>query len=925
MKKVDNKYRSFPFWSWNDKLDKEELVKQIDWMHEVGIGGFFMHARGGLTTPYLGDEWFECIKACQKRAKELGMEAYAYDENGWPSGFVGRKLLDDPENHDMYVISSIGEFDSNADVSYDISGDKLVRVNKGNNVLNLYLKNSACTADVCSKKVVDKFIAMTHEQYKKNDTLGNLRGFFTDEPQYYRWSTAYTRVLPHFFKEQYDEDLFDNLGLLFVEKEGYREFRYKYWKSMQSLMLNNFAKNIYDWCQKNNYKLTGHYCEENFLEGQMWCCAGVMPFYEYENIPGIDYLERNLVRSAGPRQMGSVASQLGKDQRMAEIFACAGWDATPNELKLIAEYAMVGGVNILCPHLLPYSEHGQRKRDYPEHYSTVNPWVKKDFKTFNDYFAVLGEKLAKSKEIANVGVFHPMRSTYAIYKFDDPCRGLGEIDTLFREDNLTLEKMHLPFHYIDETIMAKHAKVVGSSLIIGECKYDYIVIPRCVFDMDKSTEELLSLFVKNGGKVLLMGDKPQYVEGKEHDFSYLKSNVTFEEIINNQEMIMEQSDDVVCSYHLDEEGTPYIFALNCGKGCNVKVRRNGFKNVKIGEKVYESNLSFKEYESKVIYFTNDDVDELDDKKIIKLGSEFEVSKTDKNYIILDFVSMSKDNKNYSNKCLYMGLFDKLLHERYQGTLYLKYDVNIKTVPSKCNALIEDTRTKNVFVNGIKVEKCGTVLEKDLWKFDIVKCLKKGINEIVVEIDFFESENVYYALFGENVTESLKNCLAYDTTIEAIYLEGDFGVFGDLKEVDGCYVGKEFYLDSQKGKTSTLIEDGFPFFRGDIKLTQYIDVKDANSKLLIDKRFQMIDVFVNDNFIERLMFNNECDISRFAKQGKNKINLVMTISNRNLLGPHHSHSLEELGVGPYSFELFGTWDENGESKAAPKRYSFVKIL
>ena len=922
---ISNKYKAFPFWSWNDELDEKELVRQIDWMHDNGIGGFFMHARGGLTTPYLGEKWFSCVEACLKRAKELDMEAYAYDENGWPSGFVGGKLLDDPENHDMYVISSIGEFDPNADVSYDFSGTTLVRVNKGNNVLNLYLKNSACTADVCSKKVVDKFISMTHEEYKKNDTFGNLRGFFTDEPQYYRWSTAYTRILPNYFKEQYDEDLFDKLGLLFVEKEGYREFRYKYWKSMQSLMLNNFAKNIYDWCQKNNYKLTGHYCEENFLEGQMWCCAGVMPFYEYENIPGIDYLQRNLVRSAGPRQMGSVASQLGKDQRMAEIFACAGWDATPNELKLIAEYAMVGGVNILCPHLLPYSEHGQRKRDYPEHYSTVNPWVKKDFKTFNDYFAVLGEKLAKSKEIANVGVLHPMRSTYAIYKFDDPCRGLGEIDKLFKEDNLTLEKMHLPFHYLDETIMAKHAKVVGNSLMVGECKYDYIVIPRCVFDMDKSTEELLSLFAKNGGKVLLMGDKPQYVEGKEHDFSYLGSNVTFEEIINNQEMIMEQSDDVVCSYHLDEEGTPYIYALNCGKTCNVKVRRNGFKNVKIGEKVYESNLSFKEYESKVIYFTNDNVDELDNKKIIKLGSEFEVSKTDKNYIILDFVSMSKDNKNYSNKCLYMGLFDKLLRERYQGTLYLKYDVNIKTVPSKCNALIEDTRTKNVFVNGIKVEKCGTVLEKDLWKFDIVKCLKKGINEIVVEIDFFESEDVYYALFGENVTESLKNCLAYDTTIEAIYLEGDFGVFGDLKEVDGCYVGNEFYLDSQKGKTSTLIEDGFPFFRGDIKLTQYIDVKDANSKLLIDKRFQMIDVFINDNFVERLMFNNECDISRFAKQGKNKIDLVITISNRNLLGPHHSHSLEELGVGPYSFELFGTWDENGESKAAPKRYSFVKIL
>ena len=37
-----------PFWSWNDELELDELKSQIDAMHNVGIGGFFMHARGGL-------------------------------------------------------------------------------------------------------------------------------------------------------------------------------------------------------------------------------------------------------------------------------------------------------------------------------------------------------------------------------------------------------------------------------------------------------------------------------------------------------------------------------------------------------------------------------------------------------------------------------------------------------------------------------------------------------------------------------------------------------------------------------------------------------------------------------------------------------------------------------------------------------------
>ena len=57
-------YRPIPFWSWNDDLKLDELVRQIDVMKENGIGGFFMHARGGLKTEYLSDRWFECINAC---------------------------------------------------------------------------------------------------------------------------------------------------------------------------------------------------------------------------------------------------------------------------------------------------------------------------------------------------------------------------------------------------------------------------------------------------------------------------------------------------------------------------------------------------------------------------------------------------------------------------------------------------------------------------------------------------------------------------------------------------------------------------------------------------------------------------------------------------------------------------------------------
>ena len=40
-----SEYRGAPFWSWNCKLDKEELLRQIEELKEMGFGGFHMHCR----------------------------------------------------------------------------------------------------------------------------------------------------------------------------------------------------------------------------------------------------------------------------------------------------------------------------------------------------------------------------------------------------------------------------------------------------------------------------------------------------------------------------------------------------------------------------------------------------------------------------------------------------------------------------------------------------------------------------------------------------------------------------------------------------------------------------------------------------------------------------------------------------------------
>ena len=940
MKKVDNTYKSLPFWSWDDELDEKGLCEQIDWMYQMGIGGFFMHARGGLKTEYLGEKWFSCIKACGERAKELGMEAYAYDENGWPSGFVGGKLLADEENRDMYLTHTTGAYDPAALVSYDLSGDALCRVTEGEDCLNVFAHVAASTADILNGEVVDKFIAETHERYAAQDDYG-LKGFFTDEPQYYRAATPYTRVLAPYFKEKYGEDLLDGLGLLFVKKAGYRTFRYRFWRSMQELMLENFAKKIYEWCDARGYKFTGHYIEEMSLAGQMLCCGGIMPFYEYEHIPGFDWLHRRIKNELSAKQVASVAAQLGKKQVLTETFACCGWDVTPDELKWIAECQYVDGANLMCQHLLPFTAHGQRKRDYPAHFSSNNAWIEKGFLDFNNYFSVLGKLLADSTEQVNVAILHPIRSAYFDYNREDvgiygEDPGAPEFEYIQQGFFGVIEQFsrnQVSHHYLDETLLAKYGDVDGASLVMGRCKYDYVVLPP-IYTMDKSTEALLRRYVEAGGKILVWDKAPTHLEGEEFDYDYLVSNTSWEEILDEQLYRMPESAGLRSTYRVDEQGREFIYVVNLGEETETDIaisRGSSFLSYDILADTYtpvSTHLHFDAKQSYVLYLSDEEPKEQPALAPLRLGKEFTVVGEVENYLVMDMIRFSTDGVTYSEPWHYMGVFSEMLDRRYEGKLYLKYTATVDVLPSYAKLMLEDMNIARVTVNGKEVDKVGHLPDqKQMFLYDASGALAVGENEIVAEIDYRQGENVYYALFGEGVTESLRNCLAYDTDIEAAWLIGDFGVTGDFRPSqtrENVVIGENFRVVGQKKDVSCLVTDGYPFFAGHITLRQTVNVTDTASELIIDERYQLIDVTVNGKRAGRMMFGKRLDLSGLLHEGENELLITLTVSNRNLYGPHHATNEEPLIVGPGTWERTGTW-HNGKSPLCLDTYAFVKTI
>lgn len=223
IKQHADEYGSIPFWSWNDKLDPKELRRQINVMKEIGMNGFFMHARGGLETEYLSDEWYDCIKQCVDEAKKLGMEAWSYDENGWPSGFAGGILLKDKKNHATYLEYKVNNtFDPEALCVFKVSENEIVRLHAPSDDIYeyfcIYQKYDSSYVDTMDAEITKEFLRYTHDEYKKvlGDDFGKgMPGFFTDEPQYYRYATPWSNKFKDEFEKKYGYNILDYLPALF--------------------------------------------------------------------------------------------------------------------------------------------------------------------------------------------------------------------------------------------------------------------------------------------------------------------------------------------------------------------------------------------------------------------------------------------------------------------------------------------------------------------------------------------------------------------------------------------------------------------------------------------------------------------------------------------------------------------------------------
>ena len=571
-------YRGAPFWAWNTKLNKEELVKQIEQFGKMGMGGFHIHCRVGLDTEYLGKDFFSCVEACEKKAKEEGLLCYLYDEDRWPSGSAGGLVTKNQENRTRFLVLSPLGFQETMEEGYMAAAKavrsknrtplgyyKIILDEEGflklyqyykerpeneDNIWEAYLEisgdtpwfNNQAYVNTLDKKAIRKFIDITHEQYYKRlgaDFGSEIKSIFTDEPQTTHKGmfitpfdkkpviTPYTDDFDVTFQQKYGYSLIERLPEVFWEMHDQTglQVRYHYHTHVMERFSEAFCDQIGDWCQEHGIYLTGHMLNEWTLYSQTLAIGECMRPMKKFGMPGVDMLcDRRELSTL--KQAQSVARQQSREGVMCEMYGVTGWTFDFRNHKLAGDWQAALGVTFRVPHLTWASMEGEGKRDYPACIGRHSPWYEK-YRIIEDHFARLNTAMTRGKSCVRVGIIHPIESYWLYW-------GNKEQTSLKRQvleenfENLIKWMLYglIDFDFISESLLAEESNtnydLCEGKFPVGSMSYEVVIVPECA-TLRNSTVTKLEDFIRCGGKVVFMGEPAGFAEAvPSNRIKYLK-------------------------------------------------------------------------------------------------------------------------------------------------------------------------------------------------------------------------------------------------------------------------------------------------------------------------------------------------------------------------------------------------------------------
>lgn len=524
----------------------------------------------------------------------------------------------------------------------------------------------------------------------------------------------------------------------------------------------------------------------------------------------------------------------------------------------------------------------------------------------NAYFTRLGAIIGSSREIAPIAVITPMESVYLDYLRLDEQKSVQEVDEPFMRHLNELRKNGIFYHFVNEKILEKIGRSEDGKLIVGDCVYDAVVLADCR-TVKKNTDRILKEFVRDGGKLCVLGEKPCYVDG------IFERNVPNGNCaVSDLPVPLKLTFDGILSYSYREfGGKKLLFAVNESKQAVRLKTPVPFSKIDLMlEKGYaavlehtvpaEGSLLLEEngaYGEKYPTYRNR----------VRVMPRFIGS--DRNNLTIERVAVTLKNGEILRGYVY-GVFETLMKRGYADRLKASYSFE-----SDQARPIWITREKQTITNACFNGKplFFEQSEEDI-NFEIARAVANvGRNEYEYEADFGELRKSAEILYRKDVLESLLNCATYHTGLEPIYVAGAF-------DTDGYALRRP----SEK-KAGDLTKQGYADFYGKVcyeielekPITGYVKPIGAYAQCVIKAGGREYRCMLEEG------------VSAELPAGKIEIECYSTLRNR--FGPFHYAAPYDDRITPDAFTLRNRWENektNGffceEKKVVPFGLETIEI-
>lgn len=465
---MDNKLNIFSLWSIDDIADTQTIKKQMDDFIHLGFNGVVFHPRRySSEIKYLSKEYMDILSDIILYAKEIGLDFWLYDENGWPSGSA-----------DGQVIEAIPDLKCKW-LEYE-DGRAVIKERTGINSID--------------KSGVKRFIEITHEGYKQGlgkEAFDYVGGFFSDEVGFLEghgacmdsggipWSDE--------IADKYDGDIFERLSELFNEAES--EFKIWYWETLTALLAENFYGTIEKWCSDNGKLYTAHLKGEESPFFQLSYSGSAFQVLKNVSVPGVDALGRDIGNKFYPRIVSSLAKQFGNGIAMAEAMGGAGWGLLPQDVADYTEWLIKSGINMIIFHINQLHLTYDSITDWPSSIPCHQPW--------RDVFPMLicnMRKLAENKKECDTLLICPTRgvmNTFAprlvqgMNEHDGSHQMICKSSKISREIVEVSERLYndgIEFDVTDEKVFEDYAAAENGTIKLGNCTYKKVIpMDGCIF------------------------------------------------------------------------------------------------------------------------------------------------------------------------------------------------------------------------------------------------------------------------------------------------------------------------------------------------------------------------------------------------------------------------------------------------------------